>query len=41
MQAESPGRALLLQAGVDTDALRKELEEQTRGVQGHRALPSS
>jgi ATP-dependent Clp protease ATP-binding subunit ClpA len=28
LRADSPGRALLLQAGVDTDALRTSLEEQ-------------
>jgi ATP-dependent Clp protease ATP-binding subunit ClpA len=32
LRAESPGRALLLQAGVDTDALREALEEQARAA---------
>jgi ATP-dependent Clp protease ATP-binding subunit ClpA len=32
LRAQSSGRALLLQAGVDTDALRSALEEQTRAA---------
>ena len=32
LRAESPGRTLLLHAGVDTDALRTALEEQTRAA---------
>ena len=32
LRAENPGRALLKRAGVDTDALREALEEQTRAA---------
>jgi ATP-dependent Clp protease ATP-binding subunit ClpA len=32
LRAESPGRALLRQSGVDTDALRRALEKQTRAA---------
>jgi ATP-dependent Clp protease ATP-binding subunit ClpA len=32
LRADSPGRSLLVQAGVDTDALRKAVEEQTRAA---------
>lgn len=32
LRANSPARALLLQAGVDTQALRRALEEQTRAA---------
>jgi ATP-dependent Clp protease ATP-binding subunit ClpA len=32
LRAENPGRTLLLQTGVDTDALRTALEEQTRAA---------
>jgi len=32
LRAQSPGRALLLHAGVDTDALRTALEEQTKAA---------
>jgi ATP-dependent Clp protease ATP-binding subunit ClpA len=32
LRAQSSGRALLLQAGVDTDALRSALEEQTKAA---------
>jgi ATP-dependent Clp protease ATP-binding subunit ClpA len=32
LRAESPGRALLVRAGVDTDVLREALEEQTRAA---------
>ena len=32
LRAESPGRAVLVRAGVDTDALREALEEQARAA---------